>query len=206
MTSPGAVALLAVAVFVDGLLEPQPATARIKASAASAPAIARKPGRTGRLRISLWPRVGTGRTVSQRDPVQIKGRAKRAARVSEGTRTPDRLDHNQELYQLSYAHHASGPKSSDGSMLWTRLALQLAFGQREALARGEAVRARRHGSPPGEQALRLGAEHPGRLGSRGGLVPVKADGAAGGGPRGVPPPPPGVRPRPPPPPPRPPPP
>src|SRR5437667_27178 len=28
-------------------------------------------------------------------------------RVSEGTRTPDRLDHNQELYQLSYAHHAS---------------------------------------------------------------------------------------------------
>jgi hypothetical protein len=25
--------------------------------------------------------------------------------VSEGTRTPDRLDHNQELYQLSYAHH-----------------------------------------------------------------------------------------------------
>ena len=28
-------------------------------------------------------------------------------RVSEGTRTPDRLDHNQELYQLSYAHQAS---------------------------------------------------------------------------------------------------
>ena len=27
--------------------------------------------------------------------------------VSEGTRTPDRLDHNQELYQLSYAHHGS---------------------------------------------------------------------------------------------------
>jgi hypothetical protein len=25
-------------------------------------------------------------------------------RVSEGTRTPDRLDHNQELYQLSYTH------------------------------------------------------------------------------------------------------
>ena len=24
--------------------------------------------------------------------------------MSEGTRTPDRLDHNQELYQLSYAH------------------------------------------------------------------------------------------------------
>ena len=26
--------------------------------------------------------------------------------MSEGTRTPDRLDHNQELYQLSYAHRA----------------------------------------------------------------------------------------------------
>jgi hypothetical protein len=27
--------------------------------------------------------------------------------VSEGTRTPDRLDHNQELYQLSYAHRGA---------------------------------------------------------------------------------------------------
>ena len=27
--------------------------------------------------------------------------------VSDGTRTRDRLDHNQELYQLSYAHHAA---------------------------------------------------------------------------------------------------
>ena len=26
------------------------------------------------------------------------------AKVSDGTRTHDRLDHNQELYQLSYAH------------------------------------------------------------------------------------------------------
>jgi hypothetical protein len=25
-------------------------------------------------------------------------------RVSDGTRTRDRLDHNQELYRLSYAH------------------------------------------------------------------------------------------------------
>ena len=30
-----------------------------------------------------------------------------AGRVSDGTRTRDRLDHNQELYQLSYAHHVS---------------------------------------------------------------------------------------------------
>ncbi len=28
-------------------------------------------------------------------------------KVSEGTRTPDRLDHNQELYQLSYAHRGN---------------------------------------------------------------------------------------------------
>ncbi len=27
--------------------------------------------------------------------------------MSDGTRTRDRLDHNQELYQLSYAHRAT---------------------------------------------------------------------------------------------------
>jgi hypothetical protein len=27
--------------------------------------------------------------------------------VSDGTRTRDRLDHNQELYLLSYAHHVA---------------------------------------------------------------------------------------------------
>ncbi len=37
-------------------------------------------------------------------------------RVSEGTRTPDRLDHNQELYQLSYAHQGA-PQSSNGGDL-----------------------------------------------------------------------------------------
>src|SRR5260370_1247523 len=88
MTRPGAVALLAVALVVDGLLEPQPATARITASAARAPAIARKPGRTGRLRISLWPRVGTRRTVSQRDPVQVEGTASGAARGERGDSNP----------------------------------------------------------------------------------------------------------------------
>ena len=31
--------------------------------------------------------------------------ALRLQEVSDGTRTRDRLDHNQELYQLSYAHH-----------------------------------------------------------------------------------------------------
>jgi hypothetical protein len=33
---------------------------------------------------------------------------RRPVRVSDGTRTRDRLDHNQELYLLSYAHHAAG--------------------------------------------------------------------------------------------------
>jgi len=32
--------------------------------------------------------------------------------VSEGTRTPDRLDHNQELYQLSYAHRVAAESTS----------------------------------------------------------------------------------------------
>jgi hypothetical protein len=30
-------------------------------------------------------------------------------KVSDGTRTRDRLDHNQELYLLSYAHHVDRP-------------------------------------------------------------------------------------------------
>jgi hypothetical protein len=34
-------------------------------------------------------------------------------RVSEGTRTPDRRDHNPELYQLSYAHQARPPQSTN---------------------------------------------------------------------------------------------
>ena len=38
-------------------------------------------------------------------------------RVSEGTRTPDRLDHNQELYQLSYAHRGANESTS----VWLRL-------------------------------------------------------------------------------------
>ena len=34
--------------------------------------------------------------------------------VSDGTRTRDFLDHNQVLYQLSYTHHANGPKMIRG--------------------------------------------------------------------------------------------
>ena len=33
-------------------------------------------------------------------------------RVSDGIRTHDRLDHNQELYQLSYAHRGRLESSS----------------------------------------------------------------------------------------------
>ena len=35
-------------------------------------------------------------------------------RVSDGTRTRDRLDHNQELYLLSYAHHVAAGYPSAG--------------------------------------------------------------------------------------------
>ena len=38
-------------------------------------------------------------------------------RVSDGTRTHDRLDHNQELYQLSYAHRGANESTS----VWLRL-------------------------------------------------------------------------------------
>jgi hypothetical protein len=33
-------------------------------------------------------------------------------KVSDGTRTHDRLDHNQELYQLSYAHRGAVESTS----------------------------------------------------------------------------------------------
>ena len=35
--------------------------------------------------------------------------------MSDGTRTRDRLDHNQELYQLSYAHQAAAESSTGTS-------------------------------------------------------------------------------------------
>jgi hypothetical protein len=35
-----------------------------------------------------------------------KARENRGGKVSDRTRTGDHLDHNQELYQLSYAHRA----------------------------------------------------------------------------------------------------
>ena len=37
--------------------------------------------------------------------------------MSDGTRTRDRLDHNQELYLLSYAHHAAALVGATLAML-----------------------------------------------------------------------------------------
>jgi hypothetical protein len=37
-------------------------------------------------------------------------------KVSDGARTHDRLDHNQELYQLSYAHRDIGESTSPRSL------------------------------------------------------------------------------------------
>jgi hypothetical protein len=42
-----------------------------------------------------------GTTFADRAPIGGAGRRG----VSDGIRTRDRLDHNQELYLLSYAHH-----------------------------------------------------------------------------------------------------
>jgi hypothetical protein len=56
------------------------------------------------------------------------GRCRDLARVSEGTRTPDRRDHNPELYQLSYAHR------EEGESRWSGLRLR-SPGQRPAASR-----------------------------------------------------------------------
>src|SRR5579875_3748836 len=54
-------------------------------------------------------------------------------RVSDGTRTHDRLDHNQELYQLSYAHRGrpnlSAPRRSIPAS-WRRRRIPVAAGSR----------------------------------------------------------------------------
>jgi hypothetical protein len=49
----------------------------------------------------LVPRRPTSADVQRRKPHLSRVLSK----VSDGTRTRDRLDHNQELYLLSYAHH-----------------------------------------------------------------------------------------------------
>ena len=37
--------------------------------------------------------------------------------MKDGTRTRDRLDHNQELYRLSYLHHRAGPRARAGGTI-----------------------------------------------------------------------------------------
>ena len=65
------------------------------------------------VRLRTWLCVAISRTlriVPAADPARQSCLEKiaipRALGVSEGTRTPDRRDHNPELYQLSYAHQA----------------------------------------------------------------------------------------------------
>ena len=82
----------------------------------------------------------------------------RPTRVSDGTRTRDRLDHNQELYQLSYAHHAMREESSDASGLIALLAGQLPFCQGQALARRKPTRAPRDFTPSCQQLDRVATE------------------------------------------------
>src|SRR5207247_533361 len=63
-----------------------------------------------------------------------------SSRVSEGTRTPDRLDHHQERYQLSYAHRAAlnlapraPPGSTAGQASFRRMMRSLAYRSRSGL-------------------------------------------------------------------------
>ncbi len=48
------------------------------------------------------------RSIVERFSTIDRSNAAQWMRVSDGTRTRDHLDHNQELYQLSYAHQGSG--------------------------------------------------------------------------------------------------
>ena len=82
--------------------------------------------------------------------------------MSEGTRTPDRLDHNQELYQLSYAHHVlRGQSLASRSRAGGRP--ECVFGQGEALARAQARRTGRGGPPLREEPSGIAAEQRRRL-------------------------------------------
>ena len=55
---------------------------------------------------ALVPETAKAYMMRLRRPENTKAPQTRAFRsgVSDGTRTRDRLDHNQELYQLSYTH------------------------------------------------------------------------------------------------------
>ena len=71
--------------------------------------VERRPGTRGTVRETQGTSAGDRRPLRRliasgtKKPRSTRGFS---IRVSEGTRTPDRLDHNQELYQLSYAHRA----------------------------------------------------------------------------------------------------
>src|SRR6202035_3658500 len=82
------------------------------------------------------------------------------SRVSEGTRTPDRLDHNQELYRLSYAHQAATEFSAARSAFASErertghaVAPALDVAQRRVVAPTREILAAtpQHDEPPREQ-------------------------------------------------------
>ena len=57
---------------------------------------------------ATWPQDPGARGVRDTEPAGDWSLCRHFLRVSDGTRTRDRLDHNQELYLLSYAHHGAG--------------------------------------------------------------------------------------------------
>ena len=77
---------------------PQPPTAAATAKRTS-------PGARTVTRPATGP--SSGRRSSARPSRPVSGLVPGRSRVSDGTRTHDRLDHNQELYQLSYAHQGA---------------------------------------------------------------------------------------------------
>ena len=56
--------------------------------------------------------------------------------MSDGTRTRDVLDHNQVLYQLSYTHHANGPKACSVDHIVQREVYRAALGGRNQFGLG----------------------------------------------------------------------
>ncbi len=122
-----------------------------------------------RCRCAPWlQRWQAGRPRPADDPLNAKSPASAGLSlgVSDGTRTRDRLDHNQELYQLSYAHHdAATPKSSVASATVAAGTAYRAFCGGEALARAQLRRAGGRDPPLPEKAGRLGSEERGGLGS-----------------------------------------
>ena len=83
-----------------------------------------RPERFGKYR--SWSPQSTNRKHS----LEVEGAEHRrdSRGVSDGDRTRDRLDHNQELYQLSYAHREGDKSTGRGSHAASRRALAAHLG------------------------------------------------------------------------------